>query len=82
MASITIRDLDEKLKARLKVRAAEHSRSMENEARDILRLALAGAATTTARLGLSIHERFRSLGGVELPISSREPMHDPPDLGD
>jgi plasmid stability protein len=37
VASITIRNLDEALKARLRVRAAIHDRSMEDEARDILR---------------------------------------------
>jgi len=37
MASITIRNLDDDVKHRLRVRAAEHGRSMEEEARDILR---------------------------------------------
>ena len=37
MASITIRNLDDGLKRRLRVRAAENGRSMEEEARDILR---------------------------------------------
>lgn len=40
MASITIRNLDEALKARLRVQAAMHDRSMEKEARDILQSAL------------------------------------------
>jgi antitoxin FitA len=38
MASITIRNLEELLKARLRIRAATHGRSMEEEARDILRM--------------------------------------------
>jgi phosphopantothenoylcysteine decarboxylase/phosphopantothenate--cysteine ligase len=37
MASITIRQLDEQLKRRLRLRAARHGRSMEDEARTILR---------------------------------------------
>ena len=37
MASITIRNLEDDLKQRLRVRAAEHGRSMEEEAREILR---------------------------------------------
>ena len=41
MASITIRNLDEQTKARLRVRAAHLKRSMEDEARNILRAALA-----------------------------------------
>jgi len=40
MASITIRRLDEKLKARLRIRAAQHGRFMEQEAREILRAAI------------------------------------------
>src|SRR5262245_2298330 len=41
MASITIRQLDDKLKQRLRLRAARHGRSMEDEARTILREAAA-----------------------------------------
>src|SRR6266545_4319970 len=39
MASITIRQLDDELKKRLRLRAASHGRSMEDEARVILRAA-------------------------------------------
>ena len=37
MASITVRNLDDGLKRRLRIRAAENGRSMEQEAREILR---------------------------------------------
>ena len=79
MASMTIRNLDEKLKARLRVQAARHGRSMEDEARDILRSAL---STTSARANLvkSIRRRIEPLGGVELQIASRETMREPPHL--
>lgn len=40
MASITIRNLDENIKSRLRVQAAQNNRSMEEEARNILRSAL------------------------------------------
>ena len=40
MASITIRNLDDDVKTRLRVRAAEHHRSMEEEARVLLREAV------------------------------------------
>ena len=40
MATLTIRDFDDNLKAALRVRAAEHGRSMESEVREILRAAL------------------------------------------
>jgi len=81
MASITIRDLDEKLKHRLRVRAAQHARSMEDEARDILRRELASPGKTRGNLGDTIHRRFAAAGGIELPPVRREPMRDPPDLG-
>jgi antitoxin FitA len=80
MASITIRNLDEPLKARLRVQAAIHGRSMEDEARDILRVALNREPAKPANLATAIRERFAPLGGVELPIVPREPMREPPDF--
>ena len=77
MASMTIRNLDEKLKARLRMQAAKHGRSMEDEARDILRSALSTASVRTASLAKSIRRRIEPLGGVELQISPREPMREP-----
>jgi len=78
MASITIRNLDEPLKARLRVQAAIHGRSMEEEARNILRSALSRSSARPANLAASIRARFAPLGGVELPRIPREPMRDPP----
>ena len=79
MASITVRNLDDGLKRRLRIRAAENGRSMEQEARDILRAALDEEEAAPARnLGTAIHELFRPFGGVELEIPAREPMRDPP----
>jgi phosphopantothenoylcysteine decarboxylase/phosphopantothenate--cysteine ligase len=48
MASITIRQLDEQVKKRLRMRAAKSGRSMEDEVRTILRHAAAGAAPESA----------------------------------
>jgi antitoxin FitA len=79
MASITIRNLDEALKRSLRIRAAEHGRSMEEEARDILRQAI-GRAAPPQNLGEAIHRRFAALGGVELELSPREAMPAPPRL--
>ena len=78
MASITVRNLDDGLKQRLRVRAAENGRSMEQEARDILRAALDEDAAPVRNLGTAIHELFRPLGGVDLEILPREPMREPP----
>ena len=80
MASMTIRNLDEKLKARLRMQAAKHGRSMEDEARDILRSALSTASMRTATLAKSIRRRIEPLGGVELQNAPREPMREPPNL--
>ena len=68
MASITIRNLDENLKAHLRVRAAHHGRSMEDEARDILRTALASERRTSRNLVQSIRRRFTAIGGIEFDI--------------
>jgi plasmid stability protein len=78
MASITIRNLDEPLKSRLRVQAAMHGRSMEDEARAILRSSLNQEPQETARLGSAIHSLFKPLGGVDLPEMPREPMREPP----
>jgi antitoxin FitA len=80
VASMTIRNLDEKLKARLRMQAAKHGRSMEDEARDILRSALSTASVRTATLARSIRRRIEPLGGVELQIAPREPMREPLNL--
>ncbi len=78
MASITVRNLEDGLKHRLRIRAAENGRSMEEEARDILRAALEEDAAPARNLGTAIHELFRPFGGVELEIPPRGPMRAPP----
>ena len=77
MASITIRNLDAHTKARLRVRAAHRQRSMEEEARTILRTALAEGDAAPGDLAAAIVARFRPLGGVELALPAREPMREP-----
>lgn len=74
MASISIRDLDDALKAGLRVRAARNGRSMEAEVRAILRDSLA-EDDGRGGLGSRIHERFAAVGGAELGLSRRT---DPP----
>lgn len=78
MASITVRNLDEGLMRRLRIRAAENGRSMEQEVRDILRTVLDQDVVPTRNLGTAIHELFEPFGGVELEIPPREPMREPP----
>lgn len=80
MASMTIRDIDERLKARLRVQAAENGRSMEDEARDILRAALSTKPSGGRSLVQSIRARIEPLGGVDLDIAPREPVREPVNL--
>jgi plasmid stability protein len=78
MASLTIRNLDDGLKRRLRVRAAERGHSMEEEVRDILRAALNQEAAPSRNLAEAIRARFQPLGGVELELPPREAMREPP----
>jgi plasmid stability protein len=80
MASITIRNLDDQTKERLRVRAARQRRSMEDEARNILRAALAKDSGTPRNLATAIRRRFAALGGLDLVLPRREPIREPPKL--
>ena len=77
MASITIRNLDEDVKTRLRVRAAGNGRSMEEEARLILRDAV-GRKPGPHNLAEAIRARIAPLGGVDLELPPREPAREPP----
>lgn len=80
MASITIRQLDDDLKERLRQRAARHGRSMEDEVRELLRTTLALETDQPDNLAKRIQARFAPLGGIELNIPEREPIRQPPVL--
>ena len=82
MATMTIRNIDAQLKARLRVQAAVHGRSMEEEARDILRSALSVEPASGQSLVESIRARLAPVGGVELDIPPREAIRSPVDLGE
>ena len=77
MASITIRNLDDEVKIRLRVRAAGNGRSMEEEARLILRDAVE-QKPHARNLAAAIRARIAALGGVELELPPREPAREPP----
>lgn len=74
VASITIRQLETSTKIRLRMRAASHGRSMEQEAREILKAVLTEEKTGPSNLADSIRRRFKLGGGVELPDLPREPI--------
>lgn len=81
MASLTIRNLDNNLKAQLRQRAARHGRSMEAEARIILAQTL-NAPVGAENLATAIHRRFESLGMESLPIPPRQAVRNPPEFGE
>lgn len=84
MATMTIRNLDDDLKALLRLRAARHGKSMEEEARSILRAALAGRVEddSGASLYAAIRARVKPFSGVDLELPPRELQRDPPDFAE
>lgn len=70
MASLTIRNLDEELKALLRLRAARHGCSMEQEVREILRQAVQPQSSGADFAG-KVHRRFAGLEAENLPIPER-----------
>lgn len=80
MASLTIRDLDDDVKARLRIQAAEHGRSMEAEARALLTAALSGRRPPRG-LGSYIAAQFAEVGGVELDTPRDQEPARAADLG-
>ena len=69
MASLTIRNLEEDTKERLRVRAAQNGRSMEEEARAILRATVSGV--TGAELWVRSRGLFKGVKGVDVSLPSR-----------
>ena len=70
MSTLTIRSVDTALKDRLRVVAAAHGRSMEEEVRVILRNVLA-QPVSQAGLGSRVHARFAVLGGADFALPVR-----------
>jgi len=80
MASILIRQLDETTKAKLRLRASSHGRSMEMEAREILKAAVAAKPAKRLNLAEAIRRHIEPLGGIDLAIPRREPLPPPLDF--
>lgn len=79
MANLTIRNIEDDIKERLRVRAAQQGHSMEEEARNILRRAV-GGVTGVALWSLS-RELFGGETGVALAPPGREGDRAAPDFG-
>jgi plasmid stability protein len=85
MGTLTIRKLDDHLKTRLRVRAADRGHSMEEEARQILRSALtrkdAREPQSGRELAEAIHQAFGGLGPIEVPDLRNDPILIQPRFG-
>lgn len=81
MPSLLIRNVEETLHTRLKQRAAAHHRSLEAEARELLRLALARQPQQENIMDIA-GRLFGPKHGFDLPVPSRrqEPERPPPDF--
>ena len=82
MASLTIRMLDERLKKKLRLRAARNGRSMEEEARQILAAGLRDEHAAATNLADAIAAIIDPIGGLELDLPFRSPMREPPRFDD
>jgi plasmid stability protein len=79
MGTLTIRKLDERVKAKLRVRAAENGRSMEDEVRGILAAAVSSSVEKPTNVYAAIRQRLAQAGivGVDLSEVERGPMREP-----
>lgn len=76
MAALTIRNVDDTLKTQLRIRAAQHGVSMEEEARRILRDALARAGTAPTPMGQRLLSRFSGSASISFtPPCTAGPAH-------
>ena len=78
MASIVIRRLDDALKSKLQILAASNGRSMEEEAREILRAGLRPPSMPRDNLFDAIRHHIEPVGGVDLELAPREAIRRPP----
>ena len=82
MATMTIRNLEDELKARLRIRAAQHGRSMEEEARQILSRDLQNNKTPPQNLADAIAVLVDPVGGIDLDLPMRFTSREPPRFED
>lgn len=72
MGSITVRNLDESIKEGLRLRAARHGWSLEQEVRSILQKAVgADGQAQSMDFAQRIQQRFQGLDASDLPIAAR-----------
>jgi antitoxin FitA len=71
MSTLTIRNLEPAIKDKLRMSAATHGRSMEEEVRTILRSVLTQPEAPEMGMGSRIHARFAAIGGAVLEVPAR-----------
>lgn len=81
MSSITVRNLDEAVKNSLRVRAARHGWSMEQEVRQILQQTVAPEQAAEASFAERINRRFAGLDVEALAVPARQAARKPPEFG-
>lgn len=78
MSSLTVRNLDESVKNSLRVRAARHGWSMEQEVRQILQKIVAPEQAAQVSFAERVNSRFSKLQVTSLPIPARQIARTPP----
>ncbi len=82
MSSIIIENFDDDLIVKLQKRAEYSGRSLEAEAKEILRAVLIENEENSLNLAAKIKERFCDFGDFEIPIISRYPLREHPNFED
>jgi plasmid stability protein len=81
MAILTVRNVEDSIKAKLRLVAAEHGHSMEEEVRQILKHALINECQDKG-LASRINQHFIEVGGVSLPLRSSSLPRSAPDFSE
>jgi plasmid stability protein len=76
MASITIRNIDDEVKSRLRIRAAMNNRSMEEEVRSILKRATSQFESDSRSLTKIVRDAVEPYGGFELELPKRDSIRE------
>ncbi|NES04104.1 MAG: plasmid stability protein [Okeania sp. SIO2F4] len=82
MSSIIIDNFDDDLIVRLQKRAEYSGRSLEAEAKEIIRAVLIENEEYSLNLVAKIKQRFSHFGDFEIPIRSRDPLRELPNFED
>ena len=80
MSSITIRNLDESVKTGLRLRAARHGCSMEQEVRQILQQTVAPEQSEEVSFAERVNRRFTGIHIESLASPPRKPSRKPPEF--